>query len=384
MEDIIKRAIEIRRILHKNPELSREEFQTSKFIEDKLKEIGIEVIEGFSGTSLVGIIRGGKPGPTIAIRADMDALAIHEIGTKKYKSQKNGIMHACGHDGHVAMLLAAGELLFKDRDRISGNIKLIFQSAEEQYGGADILVKEGVLEAPPVEAIYALHIWPTLEKGKIGLKEGPLMASSAVFTVNIKGAPCHGAMPQMGKDALVCAAEMVGALQSVISRSINPLEPAVLTIGKLNAGTAFNIIPGEASFTGTVRTISKEAEDLIEARMNIIIKGIAEACGCEANLEYNRIYPVTINSTRAIEEARRIIKRNIGEDSIEEITLPAMTAEDFSFYLQEREGAMLLLGSKDEVYNKPLHHESFDFHEEEIIKKGIALLYSLGIKAFKE
>ncbi len=384
MEGIIKRAIEIRRLLHKNPELSREEFLTSKFVEEKLKEIGIEVIQGFSGTSLVGIIRGGKVGPTIALRADMDALAIQEVSTKEYKSQKDGIMHACGHDGHISMLLAAGELLFKDREKISGNIKLIFQSAEEQYGGADILVKEGVLEAPSVDAVYALHIWPTLEKGKIGLKEGPLMASSAVFTVNIKGTSCHGAMPHMGKDALVCAAEMVGALQSIVSRNVNPLEPAVLTIGKLSAGSAFNIIPGEAFFTGTVRTTSKEAEDIIEARMNSIVMGVAESCGCEATLEYNRIYPVTINSMGAIEEARRIIKENMGEEAIEEVMLPTMTAEDFSFYLQERDGAMLLLGSKDEVYNKPLHHESFDFHEEEVMRKGIELIYALGMKALRE
>ncbi len=384
MENVIRAAVNNRRILHKNPELSREEFQTSKFIKEKLEEIGIEVLEGFTGTSLVGIIRGGMPGPTIGLRADIDALAIQEKSTKEYKSQINGAMHACGHDGHIAMLLAAGELLYKDRDSISGNIKLIFQSAEEQYGGADNLVKEGVLEAPFVDAVYAIHIWPTLEKGKIGLKDGPLMASSAVFTVNIRGTSCHGAMPQMGKDALVCAAEMVGALQSIISRSVNPLEPAVLTIGKLNAGTAFNIIPGEAFFTGTVRTTSKEAEDIIEDRMNIIIKGIAEAYDCLATVDYNRIYPVTINSPRAIEEARKIIKRDIGEDFIEEILLPTMTAEDFSFYLQERDGAMLLLGSRDEVYNKPLHHESFDFHEEEVMEKGIALLYNLGMKAFKE
>ncbi|WP_426350137.1 M20 metallopeptidase family protein [Alloiococcus sp. CFN-8] len=384
MENVIKTAIKNRRILHKSPELSREEFQTSKFIKEKLMEIGIEVMDSFSGTSIVGIIRGGMPGPTIGLRADIDALAIQEVSSKEYKSQKNGVMHACGHDGHIAMLLAAGELLYRDRDRIAGNIKLIFQSAEEQYGGAEILVKEGVLEAPSVDAIYALHIWPTLEKGKIGLKEGPLMASSAVFTVNIKGDSCHGAMPQMGKDALVCAAEMVGALQSVVSRSLNPLDPAVLTIGKLNAGTAFNIIPGEASFTGTVRTTSNEAEDIIEARMKAIVKGVADACGCRATLDYNRIYPVTINSSKAIEEAGRIIKRNIGEDSIEKILLPNMTAEDFSFYLQERDGAMLWLGSKDEAYNKPLHHESFDFHEEEVMRKGIALLYALGIEAFRK
>ena len=384
MEGIIKRAIEIRRQLHKNPELSREEFLTSKFIEEKLKEIGIEVLQGFSGTSLVGVIRGGNIGPTIALRADMDALAIQEISTKEYKSQKAGIMHACGHDGHIAMLLAAGELLFKDREKISGNIKLIFQSAEEQYGGADILIKEGVLEAPYVDAVYALHIWPTLEKGKIGVKEGALMASSAVFTVNIKGTSCHGAMPHMGKDALVCAAEMVGALQSIVSRNVNPLEPAVLTIGKLSAGSAFNIIPGEAFFTGTVRTTSKEAEDIIEARMSSIVRGVADSCGCEATLEYNRIYPVTLNSMRAIEEARRIIKEDMGEDVIEEVMLPTMTAEDFSFYLQERDGAMLLLGSKDEVYNKPLHHESFDFHEEEVMRRGIELIYSLGMKALRK
>lgn len=384
MENVIRAAVNNRRILHKNPELSREEFQTSKFIKEKLEEIGIEVLEGFTGTSLVGIIRGGMPGPTIGLRADIDALAIQEKSTKEYKSQISGAMHACGHDGHIAMLLAAGELLYKDRDSISGNIKLIFQSAEEQYGGADNLVKEGVLEDPFVDSVYAIHIWPTLEKGKIGLKEGPLMASSAVFTVNIRGTSCHGAMPQMGKDALVCAAEMVGALQSIISRSVNPLEPAVLTIGKLNAGTAFNIIPGEAFFTGTVRTTSKEAEDIIEDRMKTIIKGIAEAYDCLATVDYNRIYPVTKNSPRAIEEAKKIIKRDIGEGFIEEILLPTMTAEDFSFYLQERDGAMLLLGSRDEVYNKPLHHESFDFHDEEVMEKGIALLYNLGMKAFKE
>ncbi len=378
MGEILEKAIRVRRKLHKWPELSREEFETSAFIRKELEALGIEVQEGYSGTSLVALIRGAKPGATIALRADIDALPVQEISNNEYRSERQGVMHACGHDGHIAMLLGAAEAIMKDRNKLEGNVKLIFQSAEEIYGGAEVLVKEGVLDNPKVDSIYALHLWPSVPKGSIGVKEGVLMASNARFKVEVKGSSAHGAMPHLGKDALVTAAEIVGSLQNIVSRGINPTDAAVLTIGKFNSGTEYNIIPGEATLTGTVRTVSSELEEEIRGRMEAVVEGVAKAGGCTAVLDFVKQYPATINAKSAIAVARRVISKEFGENSILESLTPNMAAEDFSFYLQNTPGAMLFLGTGDKIFNKPLHHGSFDF-DESVMETGIKLLYSLAM-----
>lgn len=388
MDELLKKTIETRRELHSKPELSLQEFETSKYIKNRLMELGIPIDDRFSGTSVVGIIKGKKPGPTIALRADMDALAIEEKNTVNYKSKNTGVMHACGHDGHVAMLLGAAEYIVKNRKYLQGNVKVIFQSAEEKFGGARTLVEEGVLLNPEVDAVFALHLWPDIPKGVLGLKEGCSMASNAKFEINIKGKSAHGAMPHLGNDALLTAAEVATSLQSIVSRNINPLDPAVLTIGKLSAGTEYNILAGEAQLQGTVRAVSNDIEDLIENRMKKMVEYICEARDCKGSVEFIRQYPPTMNSSDVINDIKVMAERNYGKNSILELKAPYMTAEDFAYYLngirnidlpiKGAKGALIFLGTKDEEYDYPLHHEKFNF-DEDVMGIGIKVLAELGI-----
>jgi len=388
MKDLLKKAIETRRELHSRPELSLEEVETSKYIRNRLKELGIFIDDRFSGTSVVGLIEGEKPGLTIALRADMDALAIEEKNSVDYKSKNLGVMHACGHDGHVAMLLAAAEHIVKNKESLCGNVKVIFQSAEEKFGGARTLVQEGVLSSPEVDAVFALHLWPDIPKGVLGLKEGCSMASNAKFEISIKGKSAHGAMPHLGSDALLVAAEVATSLQSIVSRNVNPLDPAVLTIGKLLAGTEYNILAADAHMQGTVRAVSSDIEDLIEDKMKNIVNGICEARDCKGSVEFIRQYPPTINSIEAIKHISDMAEKIYGKESILKLNSPYMTAEDFAYYIsgirdaespiKGARGALVFLGTKDDKYNYPLHHEKFNF-DEEVMEIGIKLLVEIGM-----
>lgn len=388
MKDLLKKAIETRRELHSIPELSLEEFETSKYIRNRLNELGILIDDRFSGTSVVGLIEGEKPGPTVALRADMDALAIEEKNSVDYKSKNLGVMHACGHDGHVAMLLAAAEHIVKNKKSLCGNVKVIFQSAEEKFGGARTLVQEGVLSSPEVDAVFALHLWPDIPKGVLGLKEGCSMASNAKFEINIKGKSAHGAMPHLGSDALLAAAEVATSLQSIVSRNINPLDPAVLTIGKLSAGTEYNILAADAHMQGTVRVVSSDIEDLIEGKMKKIVNGICEARDCKGSVEFIRQYPPTMNSIEVIKHISDMAEKTYGKESVLKLSSPYMTAEDFAYYIsgirdaespiKGAKGALVFLGTKDDKYNYPLHHEKFNF-DEGVMEIGIKLLVELGM-----
>ncbi len=388
MKDLLKKAIETRRELHSRPELSLEEVETSKYIRNRLKELEIFIDDRFSGTSVVGLIEGEKPGLTIALRADMDALAIEEKNSVDYKSKNLGVMHACGHDGHVAMLLAAAEHIVKNKESLCGNVKVIFQSAEEKFGGARTLVQEGVLSSPEVDAVFALHLWPDIPKGVLGLKEGCSMASNAKFEISIKGKSAHGAMPHLGSDALLVAAEVATSLQSIVSRNVNPLDPAVLTIGKLLAGTEYNILAADAHMQGTVRAVSSDIEDLIEDKMKNIVNGICEARDCKGSVEFIRQYPPTINSIEAIKHISAMAEKIYGKESILKLNSPYMTAEDFAYYIsgirdaespiKGARGALVFLGTKDDKYNYPLHHEKFNF-DEEVMEIGIKLLVEIGM-----
>lgn len=388
MNELLKKAIGTRRELHRMPELSLEEFETSKYITNRLDELGIFIEDRFSGTSMVGLIKGEKPGPTVALRADIDALAIEEKNSVDYRSKNLGIMHACGHDGHIAMLLAAAEHIVKNKKSLCGNVKVIFQSAEEKFGGARTLVQEGVLSNPEVDAVFALHLWPDIPKGVLGLKEGCSMASNAKFEINIKGKSAHGAMPHLGSDALLAAAEVVTSLQSIVSRNINPLDPAVLTVGKLSAGTEYNILAADAKLQGTVRAVSSDIEDLIENKMKNMVNGICEARDCKGSVEFIRQYPPTMNSIEVIKDISDIAEKIYGKERILKLDSPYMTAEDFAYYLsgirdtdlpiKGSTGALVFLGTKDEKYNYPLHHEKFNF-DEEVMEIGIKLLVELGM-----
>lgn len=382
-ERYAEEIISIRRHIHSDAELSLKEYNTSNYIKEKLNFMSIDIIPNISGTSLVGLIKGGKNGPTIALRADLDALPIEEKNSIEYKSRNKGVMHACGHDGHVAMLLGTAMVLNSMKEELAGNVKLIFQSAEEQFGGAKTLMEDGCMDNPKVDRIYALHLWPDLPKGTIGIKEGCIMASNDKFEISIKGKTAHGAMPHLGKDALTTGIQIVNSLYNINSREINPLEPFVLTVGRFESGIDYNIVPSSTVIKGTVRTIKEVTRDYVEKRLCNTVKMICNLNEVEAKVDYIRQYPPTINNEEAVKELLKALALiNKSKDTVL-LKEPYMTAEDFAYYLNEAKGAMIFLGTKDEIYNHPLHHEEFNF-DESVLMEGVILMSTMALSFLKE
>lgn len=378
-DKVLNRVICIRRELHKYPEIALKEYKTSQFIADILEDIGIEIQKNVAGTGVVGTIYGGNSGKTIAIRADIDALNIEEKNEVDYKSINKGYMHACGHDGHIAMALGAAMILETVKSQLSGNVKFIFQPAEEQYGGAERMIEEKVLENPKVDAIIALHLWPALPKGTIGIKDGCIMASNDKFEIKILGKSAHGAMPHLGKDAVVIGAQLVNAIQGFIAREINPLDSAVITIGTFTSGTAYNIIAKKAVLTGTVRTTDEATRDFIEDRLKKIVSGICSANDVSFKFDYIRQYPATINNLEMTEFLKKVGEDVFGKSNVITLKKPYMTAEDFAYYLKSIPGCMCFIGTYDDKNIYPLHHEKFNF-DEKVLKIGVSLLASSAIR----
>ncbi|MCM0650903.1 M20 family metallopeptidase [Clostridium swellfunianum] len=379
VENIIDKVISIRRELHKYPEPALNEHKTAEFIASVLESMGVDTQRSIAGTGVVGVIFGSKPGKTLAIRADIDALNIEEKNEISYKSERKGYMHACGHDGHVAMAIGAAMVLNSIKDQIVGNIKFIFQPAEEQYGGAERMLKENVLDIPKVDAIIAAHLWPDVPKGKIGIKEGCIMASNDKIEIKLYGKSAHGAMPHLGKDAIIAATEVVSAIQSFIAREINPLDSAVVTIGTFNSGTAYNIVANEAMLTGTVRTIDNRTRDFAENRLRKIVEGICIASDVSFEFKYTKQYPATINNPEVTSFIREIGEEVLGKENVLMLTNPYMTAEDFAYYLQKVPGCMFFIGTRDDENKFPLHHEKFNF-DERVLGIGVKLLTASAIK----
>lgn len=370
--EILQEMIQIRRKIHADPELSTQEYRTSKYIQSILQSMEVhEYI--LCDTGVVGLLEGGQQGKTIGIRADIDALSIQEKNDVSYISKNPEVMHACGHDGHVAMALGAAMILKKWQKNIKGNIKFFFQPAEEQYGGAERMIQAGVLQNPTVDAAIALHLWPDLSKGTIGCKEGPIMASNDRIKITIKGKSGHGAMPQTGIDALSVASTFYQAVQQFQAREINPLTPAVITFGMLSAGTSYNIIPNEAILQGTIRTTDEAVRDQIEQRLEQMLKSICEMVGATYEWEYARQYPVTNNHSSIVNLAKESAAMVFEKDKILILDKPYMTAEDFSYFTQEIPGAMFFIGTKDENYAYPLHHEKFNFDEKVLLDGALFL-----------
>lgn len=384
VKKVFSEIVEWRRHLHQHPELSFKEHNTAKYVAEKLHSFGnIEVFENVALTGVVGLIRGTKPvaeGKTplcIGLRADMDALPIQELDSdrnKDYKSKNEGICHACGHDGHMAMLLGTAKVLSESRDSFSGTVKLVFQPAEEGYGGARVMVKEGVLEegkfGPRVDQIYGIHLWNYLQFGQVGLRDGPLMASSAKFDIKITGKGGHGAVPEGTSDAIVAAASMVLQLQTIVARNVSPIDSAVLTVGSLHSGYNYNIIADVATMEGTVRTFRPETEQLVVKRMNEICEGISRSHDVKAELNYMYGYPCTNNKSKVhVENVRRASRKVVGEAGTLDID-PTMAAEDMAYFLLERDGAFFFVGSgphatKDEIL--PHHKSVFDIDEQSLL-----------------
>lgn len=378
IEKIRSEIIKIRRFIHMNPELSNREFETSKLISSKLSSLGLEVTTGIAKTGVVGLLRGSQTGPTIALRADMDALPIQELTDLTFKSLNPGVMHACGHDVHSAIVLGTAMVLVTLKPHLKGNIKFIFQPAEEgpppgEEGGAALMIKEGVLENPAVQAIFGLHVWPE-NVGEVYFSPGTVMANSDTFQIVIKGKSAHGAIPQEGIDAISLASQIVVSLQSIISRAIDPTDPAVLTIGKIEGGTRANIIADKVTLEGTVRSLSETNRKKIPRLMENLIRGIVHSFGGEYTFNYQQAIPSLYNHPELAQLILPSIKNLIGEDKVQFIK-PQMVAEDFAYYSQKIPGFYFFLGVKNpkSPTPTPLHSPYFNPDERSI---------PLGIKIF--
>ncbi len=367
--------IELRRHFHKNPEPSWKEFETSEFIKRELKKLKIP-FEKIAKTGIIAKI--GKGNRKIALRADIDALEIEELNDKEYKSEKKGLMHACGHDGHIAMLLGAGKILKKYESELKGEVRLIFQPAEELGDGAKEIIKDGGLEG--VDNIFGIHLWSGLETGKISIIPGEIMASADLFSIKIKGKGGHGSMPHQGVDAAVIGASVVLNLQTIVSREISPLEPTVVSVGKIVSGTRYNIIAHEALIEGTVRSFNDEIRQTIPERIKRISENIAKAHRAEAELEYIWGPPPLKNDTESAERAKKCAKSLFGGDSINNPIGKIMAAEDFAYYLKEVSGIFVFVGSgnKEKGTDFPHHHPKFDIDEDALfVGASLHIKYAL-------
>lgn len=354
-----------RRQLHQRPELGFEEELTARFISQKLSEWGIKHHNNVAKTGIVATVSGAQPGPVLAIRADMDALPIHELNEVAYRSQHDGKMHACGHDGHVAIALGAACYLAQHRHRFAGAVKFIFQPAEEGPGGAQPMIAAGVLHNPEVDAIIGLHLWNNLPLGAIGVRQGPLMAATEFFHCIIQGRGGHGAIPHQTVDSLVVGAQVVNALQTIVARNIDPLESAVVTLGQFHAGTAVNVIADSARLSGTVRYFNPKYRDFIPQRLEQIVAGICQSHGATYHLDYQPLYPPVINDHAITELVKSVALAVVETPTGVMPECQTMGGEDMSFFLQEKPGCYFFLGSAnpDKGLAYPHHHPRFDFDE---------------------
>jgi hippurate hydrolase len=359
----------IRRDIHAHPELCFEEKRTADVVAAQLAEWGIAVHRGMGATGVVGIVKAGTSGRAIALRADMDALPMQEFNTFAHASQHAGKMHACGHDGHTAMLLAAAQH-FSTQRNFDGTVYLIFQPAEEGGGGAREMIKDGLFEKFPVDAVFGMHNWPGSEVGHFSVSAGPVMASSNEFKITIRGKGGHAALPHAALDPVPVACQMVQAFQTIISRNKKPIDAGVISVTMIHAGEATNVIPDSCELQGTVRTFSIEVLDMIEQRMGEISRHTAAAFGMECSFEFVRNYPPTINSAKEAEFARKVMASIVGEDRVQ-TQEPTMGAEDFSYMLMAKPGCYAFIANGDGAHREighgggpcMLHNPSYDFND---------------------
>jgi len=373
------KIVSLRRDIHREPELGFDTEKTAEKVLAALEGLPLDTETGVAKNGIVATLEGEEDGPTVALRADMDALPILEDTGLHFASETEGKMHACGHDGHTSMLVGAAHTLSGMRDRLGGTVKFIFQPAEEGGGGGKVMVEEGV--ADDVSSIFALHLWPGLPFGKVATKAGPIMAAADAFEMEVKATGSHGAMPHLGSDAISIAAQVVTALQTIVSREVDPVEPAVLTVGEIGAGTAFNVIPDRAHLGGTVRTLNADLRQNMPRRMEELARGIAKGMRGDIDLAYTFSYPVTVNNEAAANLALDVAEDLFGGESVLELPSPSMGAEDFSYFLESMPGAFIWLGIGEDASG--LHTPKFAF-DEDILPRGSALLAALAIEALKQ
>lgn len=362
--------------LHQRPELDFAVHETAAFVAEKLKSFGCDdVITGLGRTGIVGLINGrnGNDGPTIGLRADMDALPIAEESGVAWASQRPGAMHACGHDGHTAMLLGAAKILCKQRD-FSGRVAVIFQPAEEGAGGGREMVEDGLMERFAIRQVFAMHNMPGITAGHFAICPGPIMASASNFQLTVTGKGGHGALPHTTRDPIIALCAMVGALQTIVARNTDPLASLVISVGKIQGGEGLSVIPESATLAGTVRTLAPDMTDLAEERMNAIIKGLAVAYDVSADFRFRRNYPATINHTAETRLASHAASAVAGAENIATDIAPIMAAEDFAFMLNACPGAMIFLGNGPSAN---LHHPAYDFNDA-IIPTGVSYWVTLA------
>ena len=356
---------EWRHDLHAHPELSLQETRTSGVVQARLRDFGVdEIITGIARTGVVGVIRGqGKSTRAIGLRADMDALPIVEESGVSHASQNHGVMHACGHDGHTTMLLGAAKYLAETRN-FDGTVYVIFQPAEEQFAGGEIMVKEGLFERCPMEMVFGLHNWPELPAGTFAWRNGPVMAAVANIEITITGKGTHGAMPHFGIDPIVIASHIVTSLQTIVARSIEPIEGGVVTIGHINGGHTYNVIPETVRMLGTARWFDARVGDQLEDGVRRLAAGIAESFGAKADVVFSRDYPATVNDPDATALTVRAATAVAGDARVVHMTKPTMGGEDFAFMLNAKQGSYIMIGGSRGKDDAMLHHERYDFNDE--------------------
>jgi amidohydrolase len=351
-----------RRDIHAYPELGFEEKRTSDLVAEKLRDLGLEVHRGIGKTGVVGVLRAGSAGRSVGLRADMDALPIHEANTFAHRSTNDGRMHACGHDGHTTMLLGAAKYLADTRN-FNGVVNFIFQPAEEGIGGARAMIADGLFEKFPCDVVFGMHNRPGLALGKFAVRAGPMMAGGGFFDIHVTGKGSHGARPESGVDPVLMAAHIVIALQSIVSRNVQPTEAAVVSVTKINAGDAYNVIPQTAQLSGTVRAFTREVMSLIETSMRRVVKGTAETFGATAELEFRVIFAPTINDAAQADFVAGVCAEVVGEDNVNRNPALIAASEDFSFMLERVPGAYFNIGNGAGENACEVHNPSYDFND---------------------
>lgn len=362
---------QIRRDIHAHPELCFEEHRTAEVVAQKLQEWGIPIIRGLGGTGVVGVIKRGSSPRAIGLRADMDALPMQEINTFAHTSQHQGKMHACGHDGHTAMLLGAAHYLAQHQ-HFDGTVYLIFQPAEEGGGGARRMMEDGLFEQCPMDAIFGMHNWPGAAAGTFGVKVGPMMASSNEFEVVVRGKGAHAAQPHKGIDPIMAAIQIAQSWQTIVSRNASPHESVVVSVTQIHSGSATNVIPDEATLIGTVRGFTHEMIDLVENRMKTIAEHVAAAFDAQVDFEFKRNYPPLVNHAKETAFAADVMRAVVGDDKVNTQVEPTMGAEDFAFFLQAKPGCYMFIGNGDGEHREMghglgpcnLHNPSYDFNDD--------------------
>jgi amidohydrolase len=380
VQDVTDFVVATRRDIHAHPELGNQERRTPALIAATLKELGLEPQEAVGGTGVLTVLRGTQPGPTLALRADMDALPLHEESDRPYRSRVPGVMHACGHDGHVAMALGAARVLHALRDHLRGCVKFLFQPAEETYGGASEMIAAGCLTgAPAVDAIFGLHLEPLDPVGELRVRSGPIMASSDALRIVVHGTGGHASEPHDCIDPVPVAAQVITNLQTMVTRRFDVKHPVVLTITYLQAGSAFNVIPPEVVMAGTVRTVDPAVRAAMPQRIEHLVRHTAEAFGATAEVDYVRGSGVVVNHERFTDLVRRVVRSTRGETAVTEMPHPVMGAEDFGLYLERVPGTFAFLGARPAHQAPfPCHHPQFDI-DERALPVGVEVLSTVAL-----